>query len=117
MKTHHKKHSGKVKSRPESLPYITPDNLVKGEYCNREGDRFCYTGWLLHIFIPSDGRRQHVEAYKEFRLATMDKMYATVDKDNMDTPQDRADSFNDCAVELGYPQIPTSEWIALNSHN
>lgn len=109
MKTLHETYAGEVTLRPEHLPLITPDDLVKGEYSDDKG-RFCYTGWLLHIFIPSSGERCFVQAYRQFRLATMDRMYAVKDKDNLDTPQARADCFNSVAQELGYEQIPTSKW-------
>lgn len=109
MKTNHEKYSGDVKAKPAELPYLEPSDLVKGEYTDGNG-KFCYTGWLLHIFIPSDDREQYVEAYKQFRLKTMDLMYAVVDKDNMDSAQARADAFNNIAVELGYHQIPCDRW-------
>ena len=109
MITEHEKYSGQVNSRPEELPLITKDDLVKGEYTDGNG-KFCYTGWLLHIFIPSDGRTQYVEAYKQFRLKTMDLMYAVADKDNMDSPEARANAFNSIAKDLSYKQIPCNEW-------
>lgn len=103
MKTEHVKDSRlpEIFERPETLPFITPNHLCKGKYGDGEG-RHCYTGWLLELFL---GDTPYVEAYKEFRLKTMDLMYEVYSEDHAQTPQQRADLFNRCAKELGYKQV------------
>ena len=57
MITEHEKYSGQVNSRPEELPLITEDDLVKGEYTDGKGKFVirdgCYTYLFLQMAEPS----------------------------------------------------------------
>lgn len=106
MKTNHIESVKHIPRRPKSLPIIQPENLCKGQY--RDGEKLCYTGWLLELFLQDDD--PYVEAYKEFRCATMDVLYLEFDKDRAETAEQRSRVFNRVANMLGYVQLPYKEW-------
>lgn len=117
MNTHHVESAGPIHSRPYLLPELEAKDFVKGHYRDPDNPaRFCYTGWLLHIFLPNDPhRRDYVAAYRQFRLATMDEMYAIHDKDRGDTPEERARVFREVARKLNYQTIPVLDWYFLSN--
>lgn len=100
MLTNHVDEVTSVPRRPDALPKMTPDKLCKAKY--REGDRLCYTGWLLELFLQDDN--PYVEAYKEFRLKTMDLLYSKYSEDHASSAEQRAAVFNEVAESLGYTQ-------------
>lgn len=110
MKTNHVEYTGPVGERPPYLPIIKPEHLCKAKY--QEGNNFCYTGWLLELFLGGHkgDKKEYVGAYKEFRLKTMDILYNDYSEDHANGPYARAAVFNKCAYELGYRQIDMEEW-------
>ena len=108
MLTNHVDSAPTPTRRPENLPRITPEDLCKAKY--RDGDQLCYTGWLLHIFLQDDD--PFPQAYKQFRLKTMDVLYARHSDDHASDAVQRAGVFNEVAESLGYNQIPTEEWLS-----
>ena len=107
MITNHLSHANTTKFtiRPPFLPRLTEDDFCKGKYS--QNSKWCYTARLLDIFL---GDTYYVEAYKEFRLASMDYLYKHHKDDHASTGRERAKAFNAIAESLGYELIPSSEF-------
>ena len=85
-------------NRPDFLPLLTEHDFVKAKYSHK--DKRCYTARLLDIFLQDD--EPYVQAYKEFRLMTMDVLYEWHSEDHATTGAERAAVFNEVARRLGY---------------
>jgi hypothetical protein len=83
--------------RPK-LTRLTSADFCKAKYSHK--DQRCYTARLLDLFLNEE--KPYVAAYKEFRLATMDYLYANHNDDHASTGEERALCFNTVAETLGY---------------
>lgn len=81
------------------VPWLSPSDFVKAKYSH--GDKRCYTARMLDVFLPINGPH-YVLAYREFRLATMDYLYANHADDHAATAEDRCKCWNTVATTLNY---------------
>lgn len=74
METNHRSYTRPTlpHERPSCLPLLTEDDFCKAKYSYN--DQRCYTARMLDVFLKDES--PYVAAYREFRLASMDYMYA-----------------------------------------
>lgn len=96
------------KNRPPFIPLLTPEDFCKARYSHN--DNRCYTARMLDTFL--DPRHPFVEAYREFRLKTMDYLYEHHRDDHAKDAVSRCKGWNAVAKSLDYDQVPISEYKA-----
>lgn len=112
--TSHATHTAPTKGkfpRPKFLPRLTADDFCKARYSHQ--DKRCYTARMLDVFL--DPRRAYVEAYREFRLASMDYLYEVHKDDHAGNGEQRSAGWNAVAERLGYELVDMKtyrEWWA-----
>lgn len=90
-----------VHERPKYLPRLSADDFCKARYSHQ--DKRCYTARLLDVFLEPEC--PYVEAYREFRLASMDYLYENHKDDHAGNGEQRSAGWNSVAERLGYELV------------